>query len=106
MSRGIKDPATYRRMSEPLASQEEANKAVEAFFEDLRALREKHHIRDVVCTVQFAYVHEGVETVGGCPLIVGSTTEALHMAAVTYGTLRADLQAGLDKVVERTGGAS
>jgi len=109
MARDIKDPALYRRMSEPLASPEEANKAVEAFFADLRALREKHHIRDVLCVVQLAYEQEGVETVGHCTTMIGSVTEALHMAAVTYGGLRADHNAAMDKAVEvapRRGGAS
>ena len=97
MSRGIKDPATYRRMSEPLASQEEANKAVEAFFEDLRALREKHHIRDVVVVAQLAYVDGGAEGLRIVTLTIGSRAEALPMLATAFGHERAQWVAMLDK---------
>ena len=103
MNGPIKDPATYRRMSEPLASPEEASKAIEAFFADLRAIREKHHMRDVVAVVQVAYVDNGEEALSTASMVVGSKAEALPLLAVAYGNERAQWRTMLDKVA---GGAS
>lgn len=51
MAHYIHDPALYRSMSEPFATPTEAADAVEAFHLELRALREKHRIRDVVMVI-------------------------------------------------------
>lgn len=48
----IKDPATYRAMSEPLA---DANEAIRAFNVELRELRAKYRLRDVACIVSGCY---------------------------------------------------
>lgn len=96
MSADIRDPETYRRMSEPLPSVEEANKAVEAFFADLRALREKHHIRDVLAVVQVVHRSEKGEVEGCTTLRIGSQAEALHMAAMAYGMMRSEVEQALD----------
>lgn len=45
---GISDPALYRRMSLPFESDAAAAAAMEAFYTDLRALREHHRIPEVV----------------------------------------------------------
>lgn len=103
MSRAIKDPATYRRMSEPLASATEAEAATIAFFEELRALREKHHVRDVVAIVQVPYLADGEESMRLTTLTIGSRAEALPMLATAYGYERASYIAMLDKA---SGGVS
>jgi len=97
----IKDPALYRRMGEPHVSHEEANKASTAFFADLKALREKHRIRDIVCSLQVAFVGPDGETVGQSTLTIGSSIEAVGMAAITYGELRSDLAESLDRYASR-----
>lgn len=45
---GIHDPALYAEMAVPFATRDEANDALSVFFADLRALRIKHRIADVV----------------------------------------------------------
>lgn len=99
----IKNPALYRRMSEPLASAQATEAATEAFFADLQALRERHHIRDVVAIVQIPYVEGGEEAVALRSMVVGNKAEALPMLAVCYGSERANWSSTLDKVA---GGAS
>lgn len=103
MTGAIKDPATYRRMSEPLASKAEAESAIEAFFADLRLIRERHHLRDVVAVVQVAYVEGGVEGMDIGTLTVGSKAEALPLLALAYGAERSSYLAMVDRAA---GGAS
>lgn len=43
----VSDPAHYRKLCEPFASTEAAGEAVDAFFKEVRALRDKHKIPDV-----------------------------------------------------------
>jgi hypothetical protein len=52
------DPALYRRLSEPFATAEELDAASTAFAAEIRALREKHRIPDVVY-VMAANVKDG-----------------------------------------------
>jgi len=49
------DPKTYREMSIPFASNEEASKANEAFKDELATLRKKYRMRDLVVVAQFSY---------------------------------------------------
>ena len=55
------DPATYRRLSEPFPSQAEAEKELDSFYEGVRALREKHRIRDVSLVWQVSAVTDSGE---------------------------------------------
>lgn len=104
-SKIVQDPKTYREMSVPFDDAASANKAVQDFFVDLKEIRKKHRMRDLLVTAQVPYVavsHDGksIETVGLVNLTIGSSAEALHMAAIAYGSLRADHQAGLDVAVD------
>ena len=47
----IEDPGLYRRLSEPFPSFNAANDAINAFNVDLRAIREKHKIPDIVFVI-------------------------------------------------------
>lgn len=98
----IKNPALYRRMSEPHASQQDAAKAVSAFFDELQTLRERHRIRDLLCVAQVAFVDGETEMVRAGVISIGSSMEALHLAAHAYGTLRSDTEAKLDAAVALT----
>lgn len=104
MTKTILDPALYRRMCEPLASMDAAEDAINAFFDDLRALREKHHIRDLVCTTQIAYIDGGDEIVAASHQTIGSKAEAVGMAAVLYGALRKDWEQAMDMATHRRKG--
>lgn len=43
----VHDPVLYARMSEPHPTFEAGGVAIDAFFADVRAAREKHRVRDV-----------------------------------------------------------
>ena len=82
----IRDPALYRRMSEPHASAAEGNAAVDAFAEGVRALREKHRLRDVVVIAQVVYLdQDGQETIGHATQNIGDPLQTVGMLAVAYG---------------------
>ena len=46
------DPEKYRLLSEPFKSADIANDALTAFYEELAALREKHHVADLLVVTQ------------------------------------------------------
>ncbi len=46
------DPNHYRMMSDPFADATQANDALAAFFDDVKAARDKHLIADVAVVVQ------------------------------------------------------
>ena len=93
------DPANYRAMCEPHASQEASQDAVNAFFDDVAAARKAHRIKDVVllveCNVILSDGQEGVVTAAShC----GAFENNLPMLARAYGAARAALNNLLDTV--------
>lgn len=79
------DPETYRRMSEPYESVAEAEASLAAFFEDVRAAREKHCVRDVSIVWNFAIVTpEGEQDMAGHAHL-GDTTHQVAMLAWALG---------------------
>ena len=48
MSEYAADPEKYREMSEPYETAETASESLSAFLDDVRALREKHRIAEIV----------------------------------------------------------
>lgn len=82
----MKNPGLYRRMSEPFASAEEATAAINAFFDDLAALREKHRIADVhVIAKTNAIETDGEEHVSISRYHLGDALHAESMCAYAYG---------------------
>ncbi len=79
------DPATYRRLSEPFPSVEEANEALAAFFRDVQAAREKHRIADVVVLVEISNVLDGEEVRGSASSFYGDSARVLPMLAREFG---------------------
>lgn len=94
------DPALYRRMCEPFASAEEANAALTAFYDELRALREKHRIADVHVTWSVNVVFPDGETpsIGGAH--IGDPAKAESMAAWAFGFETADTRAQIERIAE------
>jgi len=92
------NPKLYRRMSEPFGSPSDGRKAIEAFFEELQALREKHHIRDVsvVWTVACVDGNDETEMVGRAHL--GSTAKELPMLAWALGRAEEAMAADLSRI--------
>jgi hypothetical protein len=54
----INDPALYRKLSEPKENLEAAKAAFDAFYKDLREIREKHGIPDLVISYAANYLNE------------------------------------------------
>jgi hypothetical protein len=82
------NPGLYRRLSEPFADADAANEAIQAFFVEVEALREKHRIPDVLVLVEANMMTDGVETRGGARLFRGDKAHALPMLARSYGEER------------------
>src|SRR5262249_32731030 len=89
MAKEVDDPVGYHRHSEPFATREEANAAIDAFFDDVKAAREKHRIANAHLVVQVLAADQGPGRNRLFALYhLGSSTEALHMAAYAYATER------------------
>jgi adenylyl- and sulfurtransferase ThiI len=56
------DPELYHRMAAPYDSEEDAQQAISAFCEEVRAARVKHRIPEVV---MFCGVYHGQNMIGG-----------------------------------------
>lgn len=98
------DPATYRRLSEPFKSRDEALVALEAFHAEVRALREKHHIRDVSMVWGFSCMTPegeiemaGQAHIGDVNREVGMLAWALGRAEEAFGALLASARKGRTK---------
>lgn len=84
-SKPIKDPSLYRRMSEPHESIETANAAWLAFYDDVRAVREKHRIPDVLIVAELAFINNGEEAHAPVCSTIGNARIAVELAAFAYG---------------------
>lgn len=80
------DPANYRRVSEPFASQEEAQKAIDTFLDDeVAELRNKHRIKDVHICIEVHAITESGEVGMGMAAHLGDPSKALQMVASEFG---------------------
>jgi hypothetical protein len=92
----VYDPATYAEMSKPHDSSDALTTAFRAFFEDLRAIRLKHKIRDIVIVVCDSTAGGGDRLLRGH---IGDATHALPMIATAFGQYRAEHMADIDSLV-------
>lgn len=104
MSKIIHDPATYRRLAEPFKSKDEALVALEAFHAEVRALREKHHIRDVSLVWGFSCMTPegeiemaGQAHIGDVNREVGMLAWALGRAEEAWGAMMSAARKGRSK---------
>ena len=83
------DPEKYRRLSAPRAV-EETNAAINAFFDDLGLLREKHGMADVTCIVgvKIQYPESVGEGITSCHY--GDSTNQERMLAWALGQAQAE----------------
>ena len=98
------DPATYRRLSEPYESLEEAEAALTAFLADVRAAREKHGVRDVSLVWNFSVVvPDGEKDMAGCAHLgdqhreVGMLAWALGKAEEAFAAFVATARKGMKR---------
>lgn len=98
----IVDPELYRRMCEPFDSKAECEEAATAFAGELRALREKHGLADVVCIIQTP-VKQADGTVAHMMLTsnCGDSGKWLMMLAETFGAERERFAGLLASVARR-----
>jgi len=79
------DPAHYREISTPFADVDKANQALDAFFADVKAARDKHQIPDVVVLAEVSHVLDGQEVRGSASASYGDSLKPLLMLAQAYG---------------------
>lgn len=84
----INDPENYRKMSEPFATAEEGNAAIDSFFVELRALRNKHRLADVLMVVSISMSYEAGEGRAITQSMHGDALKAEGMAACSLGRLQ------------------
>lgn len=87
------DLQNYRMMSEPHASKEDANKALESFFEAVEAARKEFRIPDVHVIVKMNFLHEETEGSAMASAHFGNSLEAGIMCAWALGQEESDMRA-------------
>lgn len=109
------DPEKYKAMSEPFLSHGEASAAIEAFMNDLRALREKHRIAEMVGAVAVWTVDEesgkrllwqmrfsnGDPIIGFYMLKEATTAQAIGIAEDMVEYRRKDVNVEPEKEIEK-----
>lgn len=89
----IKNPARYRKLSEPFPDFGKANEALNAFYTELEALREKHKMPDVyVITRVNAMDDDGEEGNAFSTAHFGDSLLAEGMVAYALGRLQKQRQ--------------
>jgi hypothetical protein len=81
----FKDPKTYREMCVPFESADVAEKAITAFFEEVREVRIKHKMPDVLLVVSLSWMSEGEELPTMALVHNGDSNKAEGMAAFALG---------------------
>ena len=73
------NPSNYRAMSEPFASPDAANEAIEKFFMMVQEARKTCKIQDVHIVVKFHLIQDEVEKVAITSGHLGNSVESLSM---------------------------
>jgi hypothetical protein len=95
-----RDPTLWREMQEPHESLSATNAAVEGFFEELGALREKYRLADVVVVGRVVYLDEqGGEVEAMTTSVYGESLRAESMAAYAYGSFAAKRQRAISDML-------
>lgn len=100
-------PALYRKLSEPFASNDAAEAAIEAFYNDLTAIRAKHRIPDLSIVAQVNVLTEGdlatppTEVEKACSMHYGNKLNQVPMLAMALGQARRSLDEELGKLIKR-----
>lgn len=99
----IANPKLFRELSEPFTSNEEADKALRAFFDELGELRKKHRIRDLHMIVGGS-VRTSDDDEGEFMSVMhyGDSSRAEAMSAYAYGVATAERQEVMSKFLKGT----
>jgi len=97
----IRDEQVYRELSVPFGSVDEANASLEAFCEELYALRVKYRIRDLLYVMRVGCVRDdGTEADATIVNHCGARENMESIAAYAYGHLSASRQAAIQDEME------
>ncbi len=97
------DFSNYRKMSEPLASPQVANQALQAFFEAVEKARKEHHIMDVHIIVKINIMNGESEGAAMSSAHFGNTLEGAPMCAWGLGQEQASFENSLREYVKSVG---
>lgn len=91
----------YLELAEPIAPEKVAQN-IEAFYEELGALREKHHIAECLCAV-ICYTDEGGGATGQTSSVInyGDELKGVLLAASVHGYTKAQFESKIGKAVAR-----
>jgi len=96
------DPKLYRELSEPKASADELNNEVQLFFDGVKALREKHKIRDAYLCIRSPYLTPNGEEVDGfCRLGMGDEFQGEALLAFALGQVQGERQEYIGSLMKR-----
>jgi hypothetical protein len=98
----IIDQKNYRRVSEPFVNAEQANAAIELFYKEVRELRNKHRIADVlvVCCVNVSYAEGEGQAMSRSHH--GDPLKAEALAAYAYGAEQAERRRMMNLLLKGT----
>lgn len=96
----MSDPQTYRECSEPFATTEEADDAVEAFWAEMTELRKRHKLANVYVVICDSVNDERFMVLAHC----GDELMRESMAAYALGTESARRQSNIAKLIRDGGG--
>lgn len=85
MAKRFANPSLFRQLNQPFADVDAANAAIEAFFEELGSLREKHKMANVLLVVEGSYLVDGEEQEFITSASYGDGAKPLAMAAWAHG---------------------
>jgi hypothetical protein len=93
------NPALFRRLSEPYASMEAADEAIQTFLDEMGALREKHKIPNILTVIGgSAIAADGDESEFLLPHMYGDAMRMESFAAYAYGAAATARQEALGAI--------
>lgn len=103
------DPKTNRQMSEPLGDKDAATARIDAFAEELGALRIKHHMLDIAVIYSTTYcgtygTEESDEERLTGSVIFGNQLDCLMMASAMTESLKTGVEELLSRTRRKAGG--
>jgi len=89
----------YRELSQPFATVEEAEAAVQAFADDLHELRRKHRIPDVLTVIEFVVIDGEDEGPRIASFAFGDQLKTPTLAAYAFGMFAHDTERLVTKII-------
>lgn len=95
------NPKRYRELNVPFESLDQTNEALDAFFADVKAARERHRIPDVALIAAVTYTGDaGTENASFARLSLGDQFKTAALLAYGYGAEQRTQRQLLDSLAE------